>query len=134
MPELNNTETLDNLKAAFAKTTEALISLQWMAIRATFEGQDNTAELFQKLSTIAEIHAHGYIDFLKIKDEASLSTPTESTEKNIHKILQHLAKNNFAEMAQTAQHEGFHDIADWFQLMAKENQAQKNQLEQMIKK
>ena len=67
-------------------------------------------------------HAHGHLDFLKQAGDPATGLPIGNTEKNLKSAVHgetHEYETMYPGMAKEARTEGFDDIADWFETLAK---------------
>ena len=122
MPELSGSATLDNLKTAFGLESQAIWRYRYYATIADFEGYTDVAQFFNEVAESDVINAHGHLDFIKTVGDPITGTPIGETGGNLHAAmsadLQH-ARDVYPAMAHQARAEGFADIADWFEVLAK---------------
>ena len=67
-------------------------------------------------------HAHGHLDYLKQVGDPATGLPIGNTEKNLKSSVAgetHEYETMYPGMAKQAREEGFEDIADWFETLAK---------------
>ena len=64
MPSLVGAKTGKNLKAAFAKSSEAHLRYLYFAWKADIEGYNDVSAVFRSTAGGAAGHAHGHLDFL----------------------------------------------------------------------
>ena len=122
MPDLNGTQTHDNLKAAFAGESQANRRYLWMAKRADIEGYPEIAGNFRETAEGETGHAHGHLDYLKQVGDPATGLPIGDTEDNLRASVAgetHEYTDMYPGMAKTAREEGFDEIADWFETLAK---------------
>jgi rubrerythrin len=122
MPELNGTQTHENLRAAFARESQANSRYLWFAQRADIEGYPETAALFRSVAEGETGHALGHLEFLaEVADPAS-GEPIGDTEENLKAAIAGETYDHtemYPEFAATARHEGFEQIAEWFETLAR---------------
>ena len=115
MTDLKGTQTHGNLKAAFAGESQANRRYLYFAKTADIEGFRDTAE--------GETgHAHGHLDYMKHVGDPATGMPIGDTEANLSAAVAgetHEYTDMYPGMARTAREEGFGDIADWFETLAK---------------
>ncbi|MGB0651716.1 MAG: rubrerythrin family protein [Thermoplasmatota archaeon] len=120
MTDLQGTQTLDNLKAAFAGESQANRRYLYFAERADTEGQEEAASLFRSISNGETKHAFGHLDWLDT--DPVTDVPIGDTAKNLKAAIAGEVYE-FTEMypgfARVARDEGFTEIAEWFEVMAK---------------
>src|SRR5918993_587164 len=100
---LKGTKTHENLKAAFAGESQANRRYLYFAKQADVEGNPEIAGNFRETAEGETGHAHGHLDYLK---SAVAGETHEYTDM-------------YPGMAKTARSEGFKEIADWFETLAK---------------
>lgn len=122
MAKLQNTKTHDNLKHAFAGESQANRRYEYFAKVADVEGHPDVAGLFRDTASGETGHAHGHLDYLKQVGDPATGLPIGSTEKNLAAAV-HGETEEYQSMypgfAKTAREEGFDDIAEWFETLAK---------------
>ena len=122
MPDLNGTQTLENLKAAFAGESQANRRYLYFAKQADVEGYPDIAGLFRDTAEGETGHAHGHLDFIKRVGDPATGLPIGDTEDNLKAAVAgetHEYTDMYPGMAKTARDEGFDDIAAWFETLAK---------------
>ena len=120
--ELNNTKTHGNLKEAFAGESQANRRYLYFAKVADVEGHPDIAGLFRDTAERGTGHAHGHLDFLKQVGDPATGEPIGDTRKNLKASIKG-ETYEFTEMypgfAKTARDEGFEEIAEWFETLAR---------------
>jgi rubrerythrin len=122
MAELNGSKTHENLKAAFAGESQANRRYLWMAKIADVEGEPDIAGLFRDTAEGETGHAHGHLDYLRKVGDPATGEPIGDTEANLKAAIAgetHEYTDMYPGMAKTAREEGFEEIADWFETLAK---------------
>ena len=119
---LKNTKTHGNLKEAFAGESQANRRYLYFARRADIEGYPDVGGLFRETSEAETGHAFGHVDFLKEVGDPATSEPIGATDQNLKAAIAG-ETYEFTEMypgfAKTARDEGFEEIAEWFETLAK---------------
>lgn len=119
---LNGTKTHDNLKGAFAGESQANRRYLYFARRADIEGYPDIGGLFRDTSEAETGHAFGHLDFLKEVGDPATGQPIGDTEKNLKAAVAG-ETYEYTEMypgfAKTARDEGFDEIAEWFETLAR---------------
>ena len=109
---LKGSKTENNLKEAFAGESQAnrryLYFAQKAVFRSTAEGETG--------------HAHGHLEFLEEVGDPATGKPIGETKDNLASAVAgetHEYTDMYPGMAKTAREEGFEEIADWFETLAK---------------
>lgn len=120
--KLQGSKTHENLKHAFAGESQANRRYEYFAKVADVEGYPDVAGLFRDTAAGETGHAHGHLDYLKSVGDPATGLPIGSTEKNLA-AAEHGETEEYQNMypgfAKTAREEGFEDIAEWFETLAK---------------
>jgi rubrerythrin len=122
MAALKGTKTHDNLKAAFAGESQANRRYLYFAKVADVEGHPDVAGLFRDTAEGETGHAHGHMDYLKPVGDPATDMPFGDSKKNLTSAVAgetHEYTDMYPGMAKTARTEGFAEIADWFETLAK---------------
>jgi rubrerythrin len=122
MPNLKGTRTHQNLKDAFAGESQANRRYLYFAKVADVEGQPDVAGLFRDTAEGETGHAHGHLDYLKSVGDPATGKPLGDTKKNLASAVAgetHEYTDMYPGMAKVAREEGFSEIADWFETLAK---------------
>ncbi len=119
---LSGTKTEDNLKAAFAGESQANRRYLYFAQKADVEGYNDVATVFRSTAEGETGHAHGHLDYLKETGDPATGEPIGGTRLNLKAAIAgetHEYTDMYPGMARTARDEGFDEIADWFETLAK---------------
>ena len=119
---LSGTKTHENLKAAFAGESQANRRYLYFAKMADVEGYPEVAGNFRDTAEGETGHAHGHLDFLKPAGDPATDLPMGDTVSNLKAAIQgetHEYTDMYPGMARVAREEGFAEIADWFETLAK---------------
>jgi rubrerythrin len=122
MPALNGTKTHQNLKDAFAGESQANRRYLYFAKMADVEGYPDVAGLFRDTAEGETGHAHGHLDYLKKVGDPATGLPIGDTAMNLKAAVAgetHEYTDMYPGMAKAAREEGFSEIADWFETLAK---------------
>ena len=120
--ELTGTKTHDNLKAAFAGESQANRRYLYFAKVADVEGRPEVAGLFKDTADGETGPAHGPLAYLRQAGDTATGLPIGSTEKNLKASVAgetHEYETMYPSMAKEAREEGFDDVAEWFETLAK---------------
>jgi rubrerythrin len=133
MAELNGTRTHQNLKDAFAGESQANRRYLYFAKQADVEGLPDIAGLFRDTADGETGHAHGHLDYLKKVGDPATGLPLGDTEKNLKAAVAgetHEYTDMYPGMAKAAREEGFSEIADWFETLAKAEKSHAGRFQQ----
>ena len=135
MPNLSGTKTHENLKAAFAGESQANRRYLYFAKVADVEGYPDVAGLFRDTAEGETGHAHGHMDYLKPVGDPATGEPFGDTQKNLKSAVAgetHEYTDMYPGMAKTARDEGFAEIADWFETLAKAERSHANRFQKAL--
>ncbi len=127
MSRLAGTKTHQNLKDAFKDASQAVLTYLYFAKVANVEGHPDIAGLFKDTADGKTGHAHGDLDYLKSVGDPTTGLPIGNTEKNLKSAVAGETtrfETTLPAMAQMAREEGFEDIAEWFETLAKATKSQ----------
>jgi len=122
MPSLKGTKTHQNLKDAFAGESQANRRYLYFAKLADVEGYPDVSGLFRDTAEGETGHAHGHLDYLKKVGDPATGLPIGDTADNLKAAIAgetHEYTDMYPGMAKAAREEGFPEIADWFETLAK---------------
>ncbi len=122
MPALKGTKTEENLKDAFAGESQANRRYLYFAQKADIEGYNDVAAVFRSTAEGETGHAHGHLEFLEETGDPATGEPIGDTMMNLRASIigeTHEYTDMYPGMARTAREEGFDEIADWFETLAK---------------
>ncbi len=122
MPSLKGTRTEQNLKDAFAGESQANRRYLYFAQKADVEGYNDIAAVFRSTAEGETGHAHGHMDYLKEVGDPATGEPIGGTALNLKSAIAgetHEYTDMYPGMARAARDEGFDEIADWFETLAK---------------
>ena len=129
MKPLKGTKTHDNLKAAFAGESQANRRYLYFANKADVEGQNDVAALFRSTAEGETGHAHGHMEYLEAVGDPATGLPFGETHANLKSAIAgetHEYTDMYPGMAKSARDEGFEEIADWFETLAKAERSHAN--------
>jgi len=129
MATLKGSKTEENLKAAFAGESQANRRYLYFANKADVEGQNDVAALFRSTAEGETGHAHGHLEWLEQVGDPATGLPIGSTRDNLKAAVAgetHEYTDMYPGMARTAREEGFDEIADWFETLAKAERSHAN--------
>ena len=122
MTSLKGSKTHENLKHAFAGESQANRRYLYFARAADIEGYPEIGGLFRDTSEAETGHAFGHMDFLKKVGDPATEVAFGSTRQNLQSAIEG-ETYEYTEMypgfAKTARDEGFDQIAEWFEALAR---------------
>jgi rubrerythrin len=122
MPSLNGTKTEQNLKHAFAAERQASGRYLCFAQKADAEGFNDLAAVFRSTAEGKTGHAHGHLEYLEEVGDQATGKPIGPTGDILRAAIAsetHEYTDMYPGMACVARQEGFDEIADWFETLAK---------------
>ena len=120
--ELKGSKTAENLKDAFSGESQANRRYLYFAQKADIEGAPDVAQVFRSTAEGETGHAHGHLEYLEEVGDPATGEPMGETEDNLKSAIHgetHEYTDMYPGMARTAREEGFEEIADWFETLAK---------------
>jgi rubrerythrin len=132
---LKGTRTHDNLKAAFAGESQANRRYLYFAKQADVEGYPEIAGNFRQTAEGETGHAHGHLDYIKQVGDPATGLPIG----DVHEMLAaavagetHEYTDMYPGMAKAAREEGFGEIADWFETLAKAEKSHAGRFQSLL--
>jgi rubrerythrin len=135
MPELKGSKTHDNLKAAFAGESQANRRYLYFAKIADVEGYPEIASNFRETAEGETGHAHGHLDYIKKVGDPATDLPIGDSVLNLKAAVAgetHEYTDMYPGMAKTAREEGFGEIADWFETLAKAEKSHAGRFQKLL--
>ncbi len=132
---IKGTQTESNLKAAFAGESQAFQRYAFFAKAADAEGYTEIANTFRSTAKGETAHAHGHLDYLTRVGDPATGKPIGPTSANLEAAIAgetYEYTDMYPGMAKTAREEGFDEIADWFEVMAKAERAHAGRFEKLL--
>jgi rubrerythrin len=133
--ELKGSKTHDNLKNAFAGESQANRRYLYFAAKADVEGQNDVATVFRSTAEGETGHAHGHLEYLEICGDPATGLPFGATRENLNSAIAgetHEYTDMYPGMAKNARDEGFEEIADWFETLAKAERSHANRFQKAL--
>ena len=124
--DLKDSNTLQNLKDAFAGESQANRRYLYFAAKADVEGENDVAAVFRSTAEGETGHAHGHLEYMEA---------VGSTGDNLKAAIAgetHEYTDMYPGMAKTARDEGFDEIADWFETLAKAERSHANRFQKAL--
>ena len=132
---LAQTKSLENLKAAFAGESQANRRYLYFANKADVEGQNDLAAVFRSTAEGETGHAHGHLDYLSAIGDPATDLPIGKSRDNLKSAIAgetHEYTDMYPGMAKTARSEGFEEVADWFETLAKAERSHANRFQKAL--
>ncbi len=136
MAQLKGSRTETNLKAAFAGESQANRRYLYFAKVADVEGLPEVAMNFRETAEGETGHAHGHMDFLKQVGDPATGLPIGDSHANLKSAIAgetHEYTDMYPGFAKAAREEGFAEVADWFETLAKAEKSHAGRFEKMLK-
>ena len=133
--QLKGSETEKNLEHAFARNSSANIRYLYFAAKADLEGYNDVSTVFRSSAKSEAGHALVHLEYLESAGDPTSGLPIESTEDNLKAAIAGEIDGSidaFPGMAKTALKEGFDDIADWFEVLAKAKRSYANRFQKAL--
>ena len=131
----DGTQTHENLKAAFAGESQANRRSLYFAKVADIEGYPDVAGNFRDTADGETGHAHGHLDYLKPVGDPATGLPIGETSENLAAAVAgetYEYTEMYPGMAKTAREEGFEEIADWFETLAKAEKSHAGRFQSLL--
>jgi rubrerythrin len=119
---LNSSKTWNNLKEAFAGESQANRRYLYFAKLADVEGQPDVAALFRATAEGETGHAFGHLEYLRQVGDPATGKPIGDTRSNLQSAIAgetYEYTEMYPGMAKAARDEGFEEIAEWFETLAR---------------
>ena len=132
---LSGTKTLDNLKDAFACESQANRRYLYFAKMADVEGYPEIAGNFRQTAEGETGHAHGHLDYIKQVGDPATGMPITDTAEMLAAAVAgetHEYTDMYPGMARNARDEGFVEIADWFETLAKAEKSHAGRFQKLL--
>ena len=130
MANLKGSKTEGNLKAAFAGESQANRRYLYFAQKADVEGYNDVATVFRSTAEGETGHAHGHLEFLEHgSGDPATGLPIGDSRLNLKAAVAgetHEYTDMYPGMAKQAREEGFDEIANWFETLAKAERSHAN--------
>jgi rubrerythrin len=132
---LKGSKTEGNLKAAFAGESQANRRYLYFAAKADVEGYNDVAAVFRSTAEGETGHAHGHLEYLEQVGDPATGLPIGPTRANLKAAIAgetHEYTDMYPGMAKVARTEGFEEIADWFETLAKAERSHANKFQRTL--
>jgi len=132
---LKGSKTEDNLKEAFAGESRANRRYLYFAAKADVEGYNDVSAVFRSTAEGETGHAHGHLEYLEAVGDPVTGEAIGRTSDNLKSAIAgetHEYTDMYPGMAKTARGEGFDEIADWFETLAKAERSHANRFQKAL--
>ncbi len=132
---LKGTKTEENLKAAFAGESQANRRYLYFAQKADVEGYNDVSAVFRSTAEGETGHAHGHLEYLEEVGDPATGQPIGATSDNLKAAIvgeTYEYTDMYPGMAKSAREEGFDEIADWFETLAKAERSHANRFQKAL--
>jgi rubrerythrin len=133
--KLKGSKTEKNLKDAFAGESQANRRYLYFANKADIEGYNDVAALFRSTAEGETGHAHGHLEYLEQCGDPATGLPIGATSDNLKAAVAgetHEYTDMYPGMAKMARDEGFDEVADWFETLAKAERSHANRYQKAL--
>ena len=133
MPDLKGTQTHENLKHTFARESQANRRYLYFAQKADVEGFPDVSALFRSVAEGETGHAFGHLDFLGEVGDPVADVAVGATEDNLRAAIASETYEHtemYPAFAQTARDEGFDEIGEWLEILARAEKSHAGRLQQ----
>ena len=135
MAGLKGSKTEECLKDAFAGESQANRRYLYFAAKADVEGENDVAAVFRSTAEGETGHAHGHLEYLEKEcGDPATGEPIGDSKANLKAAIcgeTHEYTDMYPGMAKTARDEGFNEIADWFETLAKAEKSHAGRFQQL---
>lgn len=132
---LKDTKTEQNLKTAFSAESQANRRYLYFAQKADIEGLSDISALFRSTAEGETGHAHGHLEYLEASGDPVTGLPIGSTAENLKSAIAgetYEYTDMYPGMARDARDEGFDEIADWMETLAKAERSHANRFQRAL--
>jgi len=136
--ELKGSKTEQCLKDAFSGESQANRRYLYFANQCDVLGNPELASLFRNTAEGETGHAHGHMEYLVDSDcgDPATSLPAKTIDHMLESAIHgetHEYTDMYPTMAKVARDEGFDEIADWFETLAKAERSHANRYTKALK-
>ena len=132
---LKDSKTEQNLKDAFAGESQANRRYLYFAAKADVEGYNDISAVFRSTAEGETGHAHGHLEYLEDTGDPATGLPIGNTIDILKASIAgetHEYTDMYPGMAKSARDEGFDEIADWFETLAKAERSHANRFQKAL--
>ena len=132
---LKGTRTEANLKLAFASEAQANRRYLYFAQKADVEGHVDASAVFRSTADGETGHALGHLEYLERTGDPVTGLPIATTAEALRSAIAgetHEYTDLYPGMAREAREEGFDEIADWFETLARAERSHANRFQKAL--
>ena len=132
---LKGSKTEENLRAAFAGEAQSSRRFLYFAAKADIEGLDDIAAVFRIAADGESGHAYGHLEYLEDSGDPITGLPMGGTGDNLKSAIESATRECtelYPDFARIARDEGFNEIADWFESVARAERSHANRLQKAL--
>jgi rubrerythrin len=133
---LVGSRTHENLKDAFAGESQANHRYLWFAQKADVDGFPEIAALFRNIADSETGHAFGILEYLAEIGDPTSGEPIGDTQDNVRSSIlgeTYEYTQKYPGFAKTARDEGFAEVAEWFESLARAEKSHAEKLADALK-
>ena len=133
--DLKGSQTEQNLKDAFARESQANRRYLYFAAKADVEGYNDVSAVFRSTAEGETGHAHGHLEYLEAVGDPATGLPIGGTSDNLKAAIAgetYEYTDMYPGMAKVAREEGFDEISDWFETLAKAERSHANRFKKSL--
>jgi rubrerythrin len=133
--ELKGSKTHQNLKDAFAGESMANRRYLYFAAKADVEGYNDVSAVFRSTAEGETGHAHGHMEYLEGVGDPATGEPFGGTDLNLKSAIAgetYEYTDMYPGMAKAAREEGFEEIGDWLETLAKAERSHANRFKKAL--
>jgi len=135
--KLEDSETAQRLKEAFAREAQAVRRYLYFATKADIEGYGEIGAMFRAIAERRAEHAHGHLERCEALGDPIGGLPLGSTRANLTSALATETADRatfYPELARIAHAEGFHDLAAWFEALGRAQHVYAKRLRKVLER
>ena len=134
---VKGSKTEQSLKEAFAGESQANRRYLYFANQADIAGANDVAAVFRSTAEGETGHAHGHMEYLITggAGEPGTGMPAKTVAEALQAAIAgetHEYTDMYPGMARDARDEGFDEIADWFETLAKAERSHANRFSRAL--
>ena len=134
---VKGSKTEQSLKEAFAGESQANRRYLYFANQADIAGANDVAAVFRSTAEGETGHAHGHMEYLIEggAGEPGTGMPAKTVAQALEAAIAgetHEYTDMYPGMAKTARDEGFDEVADWFETLAKAERSHANRYQKAL--
>ena len=131
--ELKGSKTEQNLKDAFSGESQANRRYLYFASKADVEGYNDISQVFRSTAEGETGHAHGHLEYVAEVGDPASGEPIGDTQDNFKASIAgetYEYTQMYPGFSKTARDEGFEEIAEWFETLARAEKSHAGRFQQ----